>query len=153
MNKQKKDILYFLFNDLDNEDILTPIRLQKYLYFAYAMWFTKQKNLNISYEDCTELFNNNFEAWKFGPVDVEVYNAYKNNCMPDEKINSLSTEHTNFLMDVWNRLRPYNDFQLVSISHNDQAWLNNYNERELFHSNKMLTEEIKKEYYYKYGQI
>lgn len=153
MNTQKKEILSYICNELNKGEKLTPIRLQKYLYFAYSIWFTKQKNLNVSFENCSELFNNRFEAWKFGPVDVEVYNAYKNDFMPDHAITNLTEEKKKFLKEVWDRLLPYNDFQLVSISHNDIAWLNNYNERELFHANKILMEEIKSEYYYKNGQI
>lgn len=103
--------------ELDINDI-SPLKLQKLLFLAYK----KHKEL---YE--TPLFSGNFLVWKHGPVNLEVYNAYKSygsdiiresslkstdNCKVKKTIEDILTEYGN--ISAWD---------LVDITHKkDGIW-------------------------------
>lgn len=48
---------------------LTPLKLQKILYFAQGWSFVW---------DNKPLFAETFEAWQYGPVNPKIYNYFKN---------------------------------------------------------------------------
>lgn len=54
---------------------MTPKKLQKMLYYAYAwtLTLTNEKEDDLS----NKLFSDKFEAWVHGPVIPEIYQAYK----------------------------------------------------------------------------
>lgn len=49
-------------------ECLTPMKLQKLLYFTYGVYAAKTG---------TPLFSENFEAWQYGPVLSSVYQEFK----------------------------------------------------------------------------
>lgn len=61
INRAKDDI---------NNDWITPLKLQKLLYFAQAVFLVQTSRA---------LFRENILHWEYGPVVKEVYDAYKNN--------------------------------------------------------------------------
>lgn len=139
---------------------ITPIKLQKGLYFLFAMWGGKIMAARGESETDTEdddlygkrneyLFNANFEAWKYGPVDREIYEWYKNG----SNINNIS--EINFINDVdykedvkqyidetIERVFITSDFGLVDMSHEDQVW----KDASRTESKHMKNEEILLEY-------
>lgn len=135
---------------------ISPIKLQKALYFLFAYWggiIRKSKNNpdyveeNLSTQN-EILFDNEIEAWVYGPVVPEVYreknissfyedgeNIFEGNTFLEETINSILED----LFEV-------PDFKLVSISHDDKCWQDKFNPEEMMHNNEILKEDIIKEY-------
>ena len=60
---------YILAVAYKNGDVLTNLKLQKLLYYAQA-WY-------MVHHDGKKLFNDDIEAWKYGPVVRSIYNKYK----------------------------------------------------------------------------
>ena len=68
---------------------ISPIKLQKGLYFLFAFWAQKISQIKKS-KECNEgyeiygnyseyLFDADFQAWAYGPVDHDIYSKYKSN--------------------------------------------------------------------------
>lgn len=138
-----------------NKDI-TPVRLQKSLYFCFAFWggfvrksaFQEEGKTEISFIGLDEkLFDAEFEAWAYGPVIPEVYygeNILENNF--NEELFLGKEEVKEFVDDVLNDIDEVTDFRLVDISHKDRAWMNNFDYNSEFHNNPISHEEIIREY-------
>lgn len=76
MNEKKNtamdiaNLIIVYANQIENRiGSLTPIKLQKILYYVYVDCLVNQK---------TKLFNTPIEKWKFGPVVSSVYHNLKN---------------------------------------------------------------------------
>lgn len=127
---------------LKKED-LTPIRLQKALYFLFAYYgasygqLNKEKTKEGFFEGGDSdaypetLFKEQFEAWKYGPVVPAVYHTYKNKDIiakewnPDDvKLRQVKE----MIKDVIEQLDSMGDFELVDRSHEDLTWKNVYND-------------------------
>lgn len=140
---------------------ITPIKLQKGLYFLYAFWGGKirSQKSNVIGEECLEmteqeinlsdkLFEADFEAWAYGPVDREIYVLYKN--MSDTEKDSINTNSlkadlivTSYIDDLLERIFASSDFGLVDLSHEDSCWKDVFDPQ---HKNKMNNEAILNEY-------
>lgn len=101
-------------------DLVTPLRLQKLLYFAQG-WFLARYG--------RPLFNARIEAWEHGPVVPEVYNAYRHlkgngitsAGMPDESC--FSEEEISTLIDVAAEYDKHSTWALVDMTHEpDTPW-------------------------------
>lgn len=103
---------------------LTPLKLQKMLYFVYGLYWKQNKK---------QLFNESFYAWDYGPVVKTVYDqfkSYKSNTItspsePDweSKINDADKESLNKLIDEVGGLKAT---ELVSMSHLTEPWQEAY---------------------------
>lgn len=141
---------------------ISPIKLQKSLYFLFAMWGGKvlaAKNENVDDDNCGKfnpyLFAANFEAWKYGPVDSQIGQRYKDGqydipCVDcdniklefhtsDEFEKTTAKEYIDQLLD---RIFITSDFGLVDFSHEDKCWKNAIESID----KKIDSEEIIKEY-------
>ena len=113
---------------------ITNLRLQKLLYFIQAYY--------IGVKNKSALFNEDFEAWDFGPVVPCVYHEYKSfggNDIPkinkyfegmtiikyDEKM-ILKTDRNN-ISHVIDMFKNVSTSRLVSITHGQDPWINAYN--------------------------
>ena len=135
---------------------ISPIKLQKALYFTFAYWagfIGKSKNDKYVEEQIDlspYLFEEEFEAWTYGPVIPKIYNDYKNNKIeiinevPDDisSIDILKETIDSILEDTFE----ISDFKLVALSHEDKVWQNNYNEDEENHNRIIKREDIYNEY-------
>lgn len=140
----------------ENNTEISPIKLQKALYFLFAFWggIIRKSKENPKYveEDLSSqneiLFDNAIEAWVYGPVvpdvykekDIEKYysageDIFNNNTFLHETIDSI-------LSDAFSIA----DFKLVSISHEDECWKKNFDPTEDFHNNEIDKEDIITEY-------
>lgn len=133
---------------------ITPIKLQKSLYFLFAYWGGMVRKSKL-YPDAIEedfscyseyLFDDDFEAWVYGAVVPTVYKEkdilkFYNKNMFDGK-----ERIKDFIDDLLNDLFETSDFTLVEACHNDNVWKNNFNYDEKFHNNKMEKEKIIEEY-------
>ncbi|MCJ1996648.1 hypothetical protein GYN67_08085 [Lactococcus piscium] len=153
-----KTLINYLF--LLNRDI-TPLRLQKTLYFMYAYYGATYGQLNKDQEGSSvyeggypypqELFSANFEAWRFGPVIDDVYIKFKENAYTAEDWepadNNLA-DVKKFLVDLFEQLMSVGDFGLVERSHMDDCWKLEYVEGR--QHIKMDSNDIIREYVEKY---
>lgn len=152
--KQLVEYLKYSYYQKKNQ-IITPIKLQKTLYFLYAFW---AKYVNIAINDnnnetdfqnkSDDLFNSNFKAWAYGPVDEAVYRDFKNKTsyeqlIVDSFIRSTELEVLEFINSFSVKLFNTSDFGLVDLSHRDKCWINHYKAGV---SASISGEEIKLEY-------
>lgn len=128
----------FYFNYSNQKKEISPIKLQKSLYFCFAYWGAfVRKSLNNEYVEeninlSEYLFPEKFQAWIYGPVIPEIFRLYnaKNleymNLNPDTIFNeeqSIVKETIDSLLD---ELFVTSDFKLVSVSHEDNCWKKNF---------------------------
>jgi uncharacterized phage-associated protein len=142
-----------------NPDI-SPIKLQKALYFLFAYHggiYYNQDNEGESegVKKPKTLFNAEFEAWKYGPVIREIYHLNKDGLLGSqeaiEKSEALFKNHPEemqFIDDLFKQINSVSDFSLVERSHRDKVWEENYeSEQEIKYMDK---ESIIQEYKEKY---
>jgi len=156
----------YVFEDVDvliahlvkRFDNPTPLKIQKGLYFLWAFYaatygnidYTDDQNeFNLQSERYPkELFQAQFEAWRYGPVLNQVYAAYKSGDFKDVK-DSYTPKSENdkevlsFIDDLADQINSVNDFGLVERSHQDRAWKIAFKDEN--HS-KMNNETIKEDY-------
>ena len=152
---------YKKLNDVD----ISPIKLQKVMYFLFAYYggWAKYNNENSNFNETdnenisTHLFDANFVAWDYGPVEEEVYQKYKlerkyfyieNADVCKEKLNSIDRNVTGMIEHLYNQIIDLNDFTLVDVSHKDEAWKRNYQSRKngLVNAKTIDNEDIINEY-------
>lgn len=107
--------------DNDDEDIkLSELHMHKILFHLYGAFFKHFSK---------ELFSANFEAWKYGPVEINYRNHLKKN---DYKFNSfdlafnLNEEENEYLKNVTSMLIKKSAWTLVELSHRIPAWKDNF---------------------------
>lgn len=113
---------FFIDLALNSEDDnITNLQLNKLLYFAQGHYLARTGK---------PLFDEEIEAWKFGPVVPSIYQAYKG-CgkMPitvldeDYDADAFSDEEMNLLMEVACKYGQYSASALVGLTHRpDTPW-------------------------------
>lgn len=137
--------------------IISPIKLQKSLYFLFAYWgqFIKsnkenQDSVEVNYSNYSEyLFNDRIEAWTYGPVVPEVFTAEKSGWLDNLKVSNYlenEIEKKEFIDNLLNQLFEIDDFGLVRLSHEDLCWKKYYIESDEKHNREIPKEEIIDEY-------
>lgn len=140
-----------------NKKIISPIKLQKSLYFLFAYWgqyIRKNKenkdSVEVDYSSFNEwLFNDRIEAWTYGPVVPEVFMYERSGLLEKEPdIDYLKNEDIKkeFIDNLLEQLFEIDDFGLVRISHEDECWKRNYLESDEKHNREIPKEEIINEY-------
>lgn len=132
------DVALYIINYLSSDNYsVSNLKLQKLLYFVQGFF------LCIKNQPC---FNEEIEAWDFGPVVPEVYHQYKffgSNGIPvtdyyeyveydghdmisfkKRKLSEISFSEIdkNILNMVLNRLKSYSATALVNITHSQDPW-------------------------------
>ncbi len=120
---------FFIERAIEEGKELSPMKLQKLLYFAYGLYLAIHKKA---------LSSDRFEAWKYGPVIRQLYHALKG--YGDKSIDSPIFEVTSeglklrlvapriedndenkevlaFLRDFWKIYKDYTAIQLANASH------------------------------------
>lgn len=121
----KKEILKENFA----QEKITELHIHKILYFLFGFFWKEYKK---------ELFNANFEAWKYGPIEIDFRN--KKNL---EKLEIfINNNELKFLDKIIFNLLKYDVWNLVDESHKTLPWLENYIEGEIHSMIKI--ENIKK---------
>ena len=112
----------------ENIPALTPMKLQKLLFFAQS-WYLRMYGCR--------LINDEFIRWKYGPVIQSVYYEFANNgggiiknrakdSNGDNVSSILSTQDDNFLNRVIATYGAYSGWQLSEMTHNPKgAWAMN----------------------------
>ena len=73
------------------------------------------------------LFKSSFEAWKYGPVNREIYDEYKKYGsmeIPESEgyIPTGKKFEKELIESVWKSLRSYDAFELVQLTHEEAPW-------------------------------
>lgn len=104
-----------------NGDLITNLKLQKLLYYAQAFYLVNNNG--------KKLFDDDIQAWQYGPVVPSVYQEYKKfNSYPidfskvkDRKFN-FTKNQLNYLSDFANEYFRYSATELVTKTHEEQPW-------------------------------
>lgn len=107
---------------LDNSLWLTNLKLQKLLYFAWIEYFRTEKKA---------LFDDDFEAWKYGPVVPSVYYdfwQYAGSTIAFAKTPSVDVDQStkDFLLKMLEEYKDCDAYELIDRSHKTAAWKDNY---------------------------
>lgn len=121
MYNYKQIANYFIGKSLEDDEPITPMKLQKLIYFAHG-WY-----LALTGEP---LLDNKIEAWKYGPVILDLYHELKSfGNMPitypiidfdGEEFLTPKVEENDireFLDKVWDVYSPYDAFKLSNATH------------------------------------
>jgi uncharacterized phage-associated protein len=96
------------------------------------------------------LFEEEFEAWTYGPVLPTIYNKYKDNKLDiinsNPKELSISDTLKETIDSILKDTFEISDFKLVALSHEDKVWQMNYNEDDENHNKIIKREDILDEY-------
>lgn len=140
---------------------ISPIKLQKSLYFLFAYWgqFIRnnkdnQDSVEVDYSSYNEyLFEDKIEAWTYGPVIPEVFIFEKQGFLQSEQLQKNIEGYLEddlvkkeFIDSLLEQLFEIDDFGLVKISHEDECWKRNYIETDERHNREIPKEEIISEY-------
>ena len=105
--------------------LMTNLKLQKLLYYSYV-W-----KLVLNDE---KIFNDELEAWEFGPVVRKEYTRlkkYENKPIEvkaiQTDINLLSKDLRGYLDTIWHSYGKYEASYLVEMTHNEKPWINTFN--------------------------
>lgn len=137
------DLIKYLFAKYGK---LSPLKLQKGLYFLFAYYGgtygnSEQLDTEVNYKFPKFLFPAKFSAWDYGPVIEEVYHNNKNkkyDCHAKSssvisEINKVYFNEDNanneiklFIDELFEEVINTSDFSLVDRSHEDKVWKNAY---------------------------
>ncbi len=131
------DIANF-FIDLANktdDDYITNLKLNKLLYYA--------QGVSLARRDKT-LFEEDIEAWKYGPVIPSIYKKYKDlGKMPIQETDAnytpevFTAQEIGILLDVMREFGIFTGGKLVSLTHApDTPWSKSFSNNERIISNK-----------------
>ena len=101
-------------------ELVTNLKLQKMLYY--------QQGFHLAYFG-TPLFDDEIEAWMYGPVVPSVYNHYKGNgrngIIPDNEIKfSFEDRKEEALFnEVYKVYGKYSATGLMNMTHNESPWI------------------------------
>lgn len=112
------NLLLAYANQSEDGDLMSNLKLQKMLYY--------QQGFHLAYFD-TPLFNEDFEAWMYGPVIPSVYERFKeygNKGIepPADTLVELTREEEALFQEVFNVYDEYSASGLVRLTHSETPW-------------------------------
>ena len=107
-----------LANSEEEPELLTPMRLQKLLYYVQGWQLA---------ETGAPMFSDRIEAWTHGPVMPEVFQEFKKyggGMIPAEEAagKNLDDAQQDFVRAVWNAYKPFSAFALSQMTHDEAPW-------------------------------
>ncbi len=132
---------------------ISPLKLQKALYFCFAYWggfmhnsnsVHSHKEIDLDYNEF--LFGNKIEAWVYGPVIPDVYHEEHLESFKKENLFKNMNYLQEYINNVLDDILLVNDFKLVEISHEDECWKKHFKKNHFFHNIEIPKEDIIKEY-------
>lgn len=115
-----QDIADWFLTSIDREagDALTPLKLQKLVYYAQA-WSLALRN--------KALFRDEIEAWTHGPVVRSLWNKYRalrwEAIEPPKRRPSFDKSTESLLKDVLNSYGNLSAKRLEHLTHSEQPWI------------------------------
>lgn len=111
---------YVINHEHERKREITNLRLQKLLYFVQA---------KVLVETGNPCFDDEMEAWEFGPVSPSVYHRYKFfgawNLMEEQDAPKLPEKST-MINEMLDRCADYQTWELVDITHMQRPWIEAY---------------------------
>jgi len=99
------------------EELMSNMKLQKMLYYEQGFHLAKFG---------TPLFDDDIEAWMYGPVVPKVYNHYKENgslgIAPQGDVVVLSEDEEELFDEVYDVYGAYSASGLVKLTHQEKPW-------------------------------
>lgn len=159
--KNKDNLVNYLLYKLD---LPSQLKIQKTLYLLFAFYGATYGKLSgdesSSELDSTNympfLFEPNFQAWKYGPVDYDVYINFKKEKYKELKSieNILNEDLTEvekrniitFIKNIINQTDGIDDYTLMDRTREDKVWSDSYNNKEKNMNPYLIIDE----YYSKY---
>lgn len=103
----------------DNDELISNMKLQKLLYYM--------QGFHLAYFD-TPLFEENIEAWIYGPVVPRIYDLYKDygkeGLNPEPDVIILKDEEETLFDEVYNVYGEYSAIGLMNLTHQESPWKN-----------------------------
>ncbi|GLG01578.1 hypothetical protein Alches_16180 [Alicyclobacillus hesperidum subsp. aegles] len=124
-----------LRRSFDQKSPITPMKLQKLLYFIYRDYLQQTGK---------PLFAERFEVWKYGPVISSVYHEFKQyrsgpvkDYSKDSAGESYLVKETDLLRQIiddnWNKFKNVNGIYMSEITHRPKtAWRAAWDKRQYF---------------------
>jgi len=132
---------YILARARQNGDLVTNLKLQKLLYYAQAWYMAKNEG--------RKLFEDDIEAWEYGPIVRELYNFFKrfssdpiNEYVDKKDIEKFSDKDKKFMDDFLSEFMDYSASSLVSAIHQDEPWIEAFDENNKRASNIISTDSM-----------
>jgi len=106
--------------EVETGEVITHLKLQKLVYYAQAWHLAIHKK---------RLFNAHFEAWAHGPVNPELFQAYREygfNPIPfpeDFELSSYTKNERQFLDEIWDVYGKYDAKYLEHLTHQEEPWI------------------------------
>jgi len=120
---------YFLVKAREDGELISPLKMQKLVYYAYA-WFLVKKN--------ERLFKEGIQAWPNGPVIPSLYQELKkygsnpinseeftgidSQVNSDKFIATIPEEILSVLDEVYSKYMVFTPFELVMLTHSEKPW-------------------------------
>lgn len=157
----KDDLVNYLLYKLD---LPSQLKIQKTLYLLFAFYgatygklINEENNSELDSNNYTPfLFEPNFQAWKYGPVDYDVYINFKKEKYKELKSieNILNEDLTEvekrniitFIKNIINQTDGIDDYTLIDRTREDKVWSDSYNNKEKNMNPYLIIDE----YYSKY---
>jgi Uncharacterized phage-associated protein len=104
---------------------VSPLKLQKIFYYVCAYYYTLEKKHIHSNQEIE------FEAWTHGPVNVYLYNTYKEDYTKHALIeyddtkhhtDKLNDEEVEFINSVADAYKDFSGVQLETLTHMETPW-------------------------------
>lgn len=120
---------YFLYRSIQDGDLITPLKMQKLIYYAYVWTLVKSDK---------KLFDEKIQAWPNGPVVGSLYQELRNyGSAPidakylgveeekelDKLFSKFSEDIKSTIDEVYEKYIPLSAFELVTLTHSEKPWL------------------------------
>ena len=149
-------IVTFIFGNSLYHKPISEIKLQKTMYFLFAYWggfIAKNKSDEVEEKlDYSKyLYKDIIKAWVYGPVLPEIYKLNKkgklgNYRVPEEALFKDKEFVRETIDSIMYDLFELSDFKLVSLSHEDNCWKNNFDVNSEYHNQEIELDSIISEY-------
>lgn len=112
-------LLRYAYSTEGAEDLMSNMKLQKMLYY--------QQGFHLAYFG-EPLFEENIEAWMYGPVVPTIYAKYENNGRNgiepdlDDDFHFENEEELNLFNKVFEVYGKYSAYGLMNMTHNEEPW-------------------------------
>lgn len=84
------------------------------------MYFSQRESMMIVNHP---LFDEEFEAWRYGPVLIKVRDEYTTGHMFSGNYEALTDEEKALVLSVFKRYDRYDSWRLSTLSHAEHSWL------------------------------
>lgn len=111
--------------DASQGEIISNLKLQKMLYYMQGFFIAVYDK---------KLFDNEIEAWQYGPVVRDAYNHFRSfgagaiTLNGDEKIAELSKDENELFQEVMIEYGQFSAIKLMNMTHSELPWKKVFNE-------------------------